>query len=544
MSRDEGGELVPVPHVPGREAKTLPTANEAIAFADFVELDERADLPQFPIDALPVWAADWAVAAAEAEQVPLDTAAVLALAAISTAVMGKAKVALWKEPLGQFFMIFDRSGSNKSGILKTAMGPIEACVARLDREFGNELAVWTATLEVAQARLKSAKGGLAKSSKALGPDDKVTDRAMADAELKAAAKEVHRLEASRPPGGLAFCGDVTPEVFALLLARNHAVTLQSAEGDEIIAGTGRYQKGGESTETLKKAWKGDFLRIDRKNGTHISKADPLAGVVAMSQPIMLRHLRDREGKREGGGLLGRFTFIVPRSVVGSRRMTSGEIDPAVGDAYRRQIERLFGLPYPEQTDGEVMAPMMATSSEAEAVARAFFDEVEWELRDAGDLVDVESFASKTRSTLLRTAGCLHLGNAARFSDTITETTMADALAITRYFLAHGKVAYGLMDADSGAALALRLFAKIAELAERGPEGGLLKLRDVVFAAHGAKAFKTAKAREAAVNTLEVAGYVRRVNPDKADRSERLAVNPEALAVWQRRQRGVNAAKVP
>ncbi len=629
---------VPIEHVPQHEARTLPPPGspppEAITFADFVELDERAGLPPFPIGALPGWAADWAIAAAEAEHVPLDIAATLALGAISTCVMGKAKVAIWIEPLNLYLLLIDRSGANKSGIYKAAMRPVEACVARAALEADGELAVWSAKLAAAQGRLKHEitrrSGGGTKpgrGAKVATPEDEVRSAKLeaakrrlkraasaddeaaiaaaaqevqrlraptpkvatpedgvlsaeqleaakteredaakaarrndedAEADLAAAAQEVQRLEASRPKGGLRFCGDVTPEMFAILLAQNHAVALHSAEGAEVFEALGRYGKGPENMDTMLKAWKCDILRVDRKNGTHLSVPNPLAGMVAMAQPTVLNGLRDREGKREERGALGRFLYCVPRSLVGTRTPTRGRIESNVAEGYRSELERLLALAYPVQVDDELAMPMpmIGVSADAEAIFDSFYAETEGELRPAGDLVDVESFAAKLRSALARIAGVLHLATPSRrfFSETvdglalglntIDAATTNDALAITRYFLAHGKVAHGMMDAGAGAgaALALRLFAKIAELAERGSEAGLLKLRDVVFAAHGAKAFKTAKAREAAVYTLEAAGYVRRVRPDAGERGERLAVNPDALKVWRRRESGVNGVK--
>ncbi len=524
-----------MPHVPVHEAKAL-----SPPFADFVEMDERADLPEFPLDALPRWVSEWALAAADAEQVPLDHALTLGLAALSTAVMGKAKVSIWGEPLNLYLLLIDRSGANKSGIFKAAMGPIEAYVARVERDAGAEIAVWQASRDAAEQALKSATSKRANAGKKTLPTEAIVDRELAQEDLEAAAKELHRLEASRPQGGLRFCGDLTPETIDLLLSQNHAVAIHSAEGAEVFEGLGRYQKSAEKMEALLKPWKGDTLRVDRKSGLHIVKVDPVAGIVAMAQPAVLGALRDPTGKREGRGLLGRFLYNVPRSLVGKRTPTRGAMDAKTLAAYRGGLERLASIPFPAHVDGQSAPPLIPVSEDAWTIFEAFYAEIERELRPAGDLVDVESFASKIRSALARIAGILHLANGAGFDDSIDVRTMNHALAITRYFLAHGKVAHGMMDADSGAALALRLFAKIAELVAEAAPGQahpIVKTRDVVFAAKGAKAFKTAKAMGAVLDTLEAAGYVLRVKPDDGERGERLGVNPDALKVWNRRRTG-------
>lgn len=509
------------PEQPGPEAAPAP---EPPTFAEFVELDERAGLPVFPVEALPQALGDWAEEAAEAEQVPLDIAAAMTLGAAAIALAGKAKVDMYGgEPLNFFLALTDRSGANKSGIFARALRPLEDWNAERIKTLNDRIDEWRSELSAIESKIKQIKAELEKPRKAVDRYDEgdAKDR------LEHAIKAQRELLENKPRGDVRVCGDITPEKLCDLLAGNRTVAQLSPEGAEVFEGMARYQadgKGAGKMEPYLKSWKGDALMVDRKNGTQIAISDPTLTIVLAAQPSVLEKLRDPDGSREGRGLLGRFLYVVPVSRVGTRRLVRRKVPVTAESAYRDALRRLLDLPYP--AEGE--PPMIQASNAAWCIASAFYDETERELRAGGSLVDVESFASKLRSYHARLAGVLHLADGRGVADEIDAETMTRALTLTRYFLAHGCAAHGMMSTVLEVAVALKLWATISKLAERAAEeDGSISARDLAQIAKGQRAFKKVAAIDDALRVLVGAGYVRRFNRHPG--GARLAINPAASA---------------
>lgn len=507
--------------VPGAERDSEKTTTSASFFAPFVQLDERAGLPTFPLEPLPRALAEWVREASEAEQVTVDVAAILTLVAMSICVMGKAKAGMFGgEPLSLFIVTIDRSGANKSGIFGAALRHVEMLVGRSQSELNGRLAEWEAKGAVLESAVKAIKSDLVKLQK----KGDALERGDAEERLKDAIAALTAHADERPRGDVRLCSDITPERLADLLADHRVVAQLSAEGGEVFEGMARYQgdgKGAGKMEVYLKGWKGETLMVDRRNGTQIAVSEPTLTVACVAQPQVLATLRDDGGAREGRGLIGRFLFTVPESRVGRRRLSRARVSAMTDTAYRELLGRLFALPVPA---GET--PEIPLSDDAWRIAERFYDETERELQPGGELVDVESFASKLRSYLARFAGILHLADGRGVDAAIDGPTMARALTLARYFLAHGCAAHGLMKPEEEVNKALTLWPKLVRLADDGLE---LLERDVTQKARGRGGLGQTNDVKRALDTLDHAGWLRREERPTGRRPAAwLVLNPHAV----------------
>ncbi|MGC2894652.1 DUF3987 domain-containing protein [Bacillus cabrialesii subsp. cabrialesii] len=90
-------------------------------------LFDNDNLPLFPTEIFPDWLKDYVEAVAEETQTPRDTAAILALSILSTALSGKFKVnpvGNWIEPLNLYTLVILPPANRKSAVFELMKRPI------------------------------------------------------------------------------------------------------------------------------------------------------------------------------------------------------------------------------------------------------------------------------------------------------------------------------------------------------------------------------------------------------------------------------------
>lgn len=94
-----------------------------------IPLSARRVLPRFPTDALPAWVGKQVTGVAEFTQTPPDLAGSVALAVLSAAVGGRARVQIrpgWVEPTNLFTVVAMPPGSRKSAVFAAMTAPLLA----------------------------------------------------------------------------------------------------------------------------------------------------------------------------------------------------------------------------------------------------------------------------------------------------------------------------------------------------------------------------------------------------------------------------------
>lgn len=124
--------------------------------------------------------------------------------------------------------------------------------------------------------------------------------------------------------------DITPEKVAVLMAQHgERIALLSAEGGVFGIMAGRYQPNSSpNLDVFLKAHSGDRLTVDRIGRSPVRLEKPALTIGLAVQPDVIRRLADTPEFR-GRGLLARFLYALPDSLVGSRDQ------PAAGPQTRR-----------------------------------------------------------------------------------------------------------------------------------------------------------------------------------------------------------------
>jgi hypothetical protein len=296
--------------------------------------------------------------------------------------------------------------------------------------------------------------------------------------------------------------DITPENLATLLSEQGGrISVMSPEGGifEIIAG--RYS-GNPNMEIFLKGHAGDMVRVNRqgRDSQHIERPAVTMGLAV--QPEVLEGIGRIKGA-DGRGLLARFLYALPQSLVGRRRLDPDPIPDPVADQYARQLSALT-LALVDWTDPAVLT----LTPQADAVMLAYQRVTEARLGHGGSLAPIVKWASKRDGAVGRIAGLLHLAAhpADGWARPIEAATMAAATTLGDYFTAHALTVFDAMGADPARDAARLLLAHL----ETNPVGNFTKRE--LFRLLGRGDFPTMADLDPALALLEEHGWVRQQTP--------------------------------
>lgn len=419
---------------PPDAGERLAAYDPAPAWEDPIPLGQVRTLPPFPIDALPGWVADMVAAVAEETQTPPDLAACTALAALSTAAGGRAVVDVrggWREPVNVYVAVALPPANRKSAVFARMTGPLLKAERVMD-----ENAVGAIVEAETTARLAKAAAEKAAHKAAGAPADK-RDELIAEAvELAKAAESV-----DVPARPQLVADDATPEEIATLLSEQRGrLAVLSAEGGifDIIAG--RYS-GTPNMEVFLKGHAGDLHRVNRR-GRHEYIENPALTMGLAVQPSVLEDIARVRGFDERG-LLARFLYSLPVSLVGRRKVLTDPVPADVADTYAQRLGALV-LALADRTDPAVL-PL---TPDADAVLVTRQERTESRLADGGMLAHVRNWSGKVDGAAVRIAGLLHLAaHDQGWARPIDADTMRAADRIAEYFTHHALAVFDLMGAD-------------------------------------------------------------------------------------------------
>jgi replicative DNA helicase len=441
------------------------------------------DVPEFPADALSPWLCEWAHAVAEFTQTPVDLAGVVALSTASLAVCRRFHVEVvvgWTEPTNLYTVTALPPAERKSPVFAKATEPLYA----YQRELAGQMAPRIARREterkilvgqIEQARTAAVKGGGKRYANGGDPTQEAVDLAAQLADLPEIVV----------PGLVA--DDCTPEALAVLLGQSgERIGIFSAEGGPFEIMNGRYSEKGANFELFLKCHPGDPHTVHRIRRDPVTLARPLVAMAITVQPHVIQGLAAKEGFR-GMGLLARFLFCLPRSIVGRREVLTPAIPEAADRAYHRALGDVLRLQGTERA--------LTLSAEAHQARCDYQQELEPRLGPDGDLEAIRDWAGKLVGTVCRLAGILHVADHADDLDgmplEIPGSTLDRAKALGDYFLAHAGAAFSAMGADESTELAQRVW----KWAKRG--------RHVQFTASEASRGTHAKPEQVALALLEL-----------------------------------------
>ncbi|WP_079027733.1 DUF3987 domain-containing protein [Streptomyces rimosus] len=486
-----------------REALALGAATVPGTWSDPIPLSHRPKLPGFPTHVFPDWLAQYVAAVAEETQTPPDLAGTLALSVLAAAAGGRSVVQVrgrWREPTNLFAVVALGPANRKSAVFSAMTGPLYEAEKLLVTQAAGRIVEAELTVKMAQ---EAADKAAAKAASADGPEK---DGLVAEAIGLAQAAE----SLTVPPRPRLLADDATPEVIATLLAEQGGrLAVMSAEGGifDIIAG--RYS-GTANMEVFLKGHAGDRLRVDRRSREEYVDAPALTMGLAV-QPAVLEDIGKNRGF-DGRGLLARFLYALPESLVGYRKISPDPVPAPVAARYEHNVTALT-LSLAAWTDPAVLQ----LTDDADGALKVFEHRIEPQLRaKGGRLGHVGKWAGKLIGVTARIAGLLHLSEHldGAYGKPISAATMTAAIELADYFTDHALTVFDLMGADAAQARARTL---LDALAANGWES--VSRRDL-FAKLSRSEFPTVTDLEPAVALLEEHGYLRIETPPRTGKRGR------------------------
>ncbi len=478
------------------------------------------DLPPFPIDSLPRPIADFVRACAEATQTPPDLAGLLALAACASAVAKRAVVEVkpgYREPLNIFTAIVLPPGERKSAVVREVTAPLIEWEAKAADACRGEIARAAQRYAVSQKRLDAVASTAARARNK-------EERRQAELELEELAEEHAKLKVPVEPRILA--DDATPEALgSLLSAHGGRIAIFSAEG-----GIFKMMGGGYSDvpklDVYLKAHAGDEIRVDRKNRPAERVTDPALTLGLAVQPAVLDAIAEDKMLR-GTGLLARFLYALPTSMIGSRNVDACPIPDSIRVGYETALRCLLVMQ-------EAPRPVvLKLSGPAFARWREFSQWLEPQLAEFAELDSIRDWASKLAGVVARIAGVLGvLGvlalktHSEDSSISIYESEMVQAIALGRYLVPHALAAFSSMGADPKLQGAKQLLKTIGRKAWTS-----FSRRELQQLVKRAERFNDATHLDQALQVLVERGFIRPLpTPSMSERGGRPAgpsyeVNP-------------------
>jgi len=458
----------------------------------------------FPVEELGPVLARFARAVAEQHQSPVDLPAVLTLSALATAVGKGARAVVidtWEEPLNLYLAAALLPGEAKSPVLTAVYAALREREEEMAKETAPEISDRRNQREIAEGRLAKAK------KEAVAADGS----ADAMANVSGAQAVLDSLPALVAPR--VFVDDITPEALVQVLAEQDGCTaLVSSEGGIFATLAGRYSQNVPNVDAVLKAHDGrEPIRVSRKNAPDINVDAPCLTFALAIQPSVLQELGGKAEFRDRG-LVARFLYSVPTSLVGSRNMRVDEsATPGDGTAFRdftdclRNTHRTFGA-YRDSPQKISLEPSSLS------IFSDWREELEAERAPGGSHASMAAWSNKIDSHTIRVAALLAIADSSgaqtvRKVPKVTPGHMSRAIGIMRYFIEHARAAFNLMCADESTRAADGLL-KWA-IGTRRPAFTLNEAKDHL---HGQTLLRSAEQRSAAANVLVEYGWLQPAPP--------------------------------
>ena len=466
---------------------------------------------QMPEDLLPGPVGDMARAVAAATETPIEMAVMTGLGIVAASVAGKVQMCPspgYVEPLQIYTATALTSGNRKTAVIAEMAAPLREAEARLAAQIAPErkrLQSARKTAELTIERLRKRAAG-------------APDAGAFTAEI--AQREIELPEVPNVPRF--WTQDVTPERLGAMMAENNGrMAVISDEGGIFDILAGRYSKtASPNLDLFLQAHSGSPVRVDRGSREPVLLNAPSLTLVLTPQPDVLRSLSEHKAFR-GRGLLARFLFVLPPSLVGHRKHQTVPMPRFTQDAYHGCVTSLLNLA--AVSDGLPFS--LRFSREAFAQWREFRLAVERQMAEDGRLHDLQDWGSKLPGAVARIAGGIHcsLYSGRSLAPEIDRDIADVAIRLGELLITHATAAFGIMQKPEKIEHAEKLLAWI--LRNGNPEFNLREM----FRSHQSR-FGEMAAMMPSVLLLQDHGYIRPAEKEKKQGrpSDVYAVNPALL----------------
>lgn len=405
-----------------------------------ISLDERELLP-FPIDVFPDSIKNYVLEVSEATQTPVDMAGVIALSVLALSMQRKYEIEGkhdWIEPLNIYAMVVAEPSERKSAVINQMIKVIHS----FEMNYNEAHSLEREKSEIEFQNLIAKRNKLVKDVE----KGKATQTELDEVITKINGfKRIHKLVLT--------VDDATPEVLATKLKeQNESLSIFSSEGGIFDIISGAYSKI-VNIDILLKSYSGDFVRVDRIGRESISLKKPKLTILLMVQPRVLENILNNP-IFTGRGLNARFLYSIPKSKVGTRKLTTIEIEAKTKADFYELINSILN-------EDATFTDTITLSDDAYKELENYHDS--FELRLKNDLKYISAWAGKLVGNILRISGLLTRAKGIKYDEFLNDgtidnseygryivqkDTMLDAIKLGDYFLDHALYAFDLLGLDS------------------------------------------------------------------------------------------------
>ncbi|HPX31662.1 MAG TPA: YfjI family protein [Smithella sp.] len=406
-----------------------------------ISLNDRSDLPIFPIDQIPDPCGSFGRFCSKHAQVDPGLVGNTILAVVSAALGGKVSIDLGthEEPINIYSVASLESGNRKSTVMKECSDPINQYQIEQQQIMKDRITEAKSKFSILQKRLEALQKDAAKCNDPIERADIIKQCNDVIAEMNANPV---------PTNPTYLVDDITTEALGQLMAdNNERGAVLSAEGGLFKNMAGLYNNGMSNIDLFLKAHAGDGWQSNRIGREAKFMANPALTLGLAVQPDVVEEICKNDEFRERG-LKARFLYAICRSRAGYRSRHSDIIPPHLKMAYNKRILSLMQM-NAHRT--------LTLTPDAQCIWDCFYDGIETELRPGGHLVELVDWGSKLPGAVARIAGLLHFANSStsadladgfREADKINVDTIWSAIWIGEYYMEHAKFVYNMMKTDS------------------------------------------------------------------------------------------------
>ena len=358
---------------------------------------ELPNAPEFPVQSMGSILSDAAIAIREEVQSPLALGSQSVLAAAAIAAQGHINIRLPTgaiKPVSLYLLTVGESGERKSSGDRLAMEPIRRYEACLREKYRTDRFRW-----------KNKMDSWEKQRKEILADGRYTTFELQQAALDALG------ESPTPPlEPLLTCEEPTYAALCKTLETcMPSIGIFSDEGGEFIGGHAMEQKNKLRTISgLSRLWDGQELkRIRVMDGNSYLCGKRLALHLLVQPDIASRFLSDSMMTNQG--FLSRFLFTYPDSTMGTRLWkTHSDRSSIALDQYASRLTEILNIPLPISDDGQnrLLPRTIPITSEAMQVWIGFYNAIEVQLKQFGELRHIAGFANKLCENASRMAAVI------------------------------------------------------------------------------------------------------------------------------------------
>lgn len=360
-------------------------------------------------------------------QVPVEAPALMGLSVLSVAALGRFEVcdarSGWKQPPIVRTLTLLRSGERKSDTVRIMARPLKS--AERERWMAHQEA-----LKDAETEREKIEFGLEEVRSKLKRDSSNSSLLAEFDGLKAKLAGLPDPSANPPQLTIS---DSTPEALVQALHDNKECLGMLVAEDTLFAQIAGMYSGTPNLGIYLSSYDEEEYIVNRVGKGVRILWNPALAIGMLVQPHVVENAASIPGARSSG-LLGRWIFSVPKSLMGERLIASPPLDQDTGNAWEAAVKNLLSMPMrPEIT------PVLYLSDAAHQGLndfRAWLEPTQKEV--VGRYAHMTDWTGKIAGTVLRLSGLYHLADGRPIGEPIGADVMLRAVQLGRWACGHAE----------------------------------------------------------------------------------------------------------